>query len=634
MTGEKKRSHETELESLISSGKLIIVPNAATSVDDLAHTPAERAIISRIPLDMRAPAAVQQLLYKVRWIKDLEDRGAYPSMDLDMLRTEMLNARKDSIAEDWQFKPSTIKASWMKYLASDCDARVLLPAFHCRGGAGQPRVDSAAEALLQERLKEEKGLDTRLRVVDVWTGHKLDVAIWNRTPAKKSVQELSYMTVSRRFHNAFTEYEVMRRNVGKKQADRAFRQSGARLNSDEPMGAVQFDDTDGEVFLIDDVSGLPWGRANVTVGIDEYTQSVTGKELSHKSRDTWSAIAAFVSSILPKDMTAEEFELCKEPWHAYGAIGTAQFDNATYNHSPSLIDSAGLDAGAIPGWSKPRTPTNKWAVEHFNNMLKTEFTPAEPGWRGPKRERDGLSEGPGSAVSSLQGYRKRFNKFVCDKYSNSPLADGFTSRQNWQRYYVDCRPLMPIDTQGFRLICTLRDELTFRASGGLLRLGLRYQSPELHLLQERLGSKAKVLYRIHPFDLSRMYVFHPTLKVFLIVPCIEIKDYINGLTNYQQQLIVKLCRERGQKNPSIEQCEAARQELRKMALQLRRSKKLTERKRGQSWEPARTSESEQTREPKSTKQKTDEVTVLTDLESQILALDQVSLEDNADGWVG
>jgi hypothetical protein len=43
-------------------------------------------------------------------------------------------------------------------------------------------------------------------------------------------------------------------------------------------------------------------------------------------------------------------------------------DNALYNHSEA-IEKAITDMGAIPGWSKPYTPTGKSQVENLNHIL-------------------------------------------------------------------------------------------------------------------------------------------------------------------------------------------------------------------------------------------------------------------------
>lgn len=593
-------------------------------------TPEEQNIIARLPSDVFSPKAIATMLHKLRWIGALRNRGTKSFTDLDNLELELLNVAAAIKPGTTTFRPSTIRSSWAKLEAAGGDARVLLPAFHLRGGVGTTRVDPVAETLLQKRLVAEKATDTRLRISDFVEAHALDVNNWNRTPAnaKTQTEPLSEMTIARRFHATFERYEVIRRNVGKAAADRWYRNSGARIRAEQPLEAAQFDDTDGEVFLIDEISGMPWGRANITAGVDEATAAVLGKEISEQPRSTWSAISAMVNAVLPKDMTADEFALCKHNWFAYGAVGVAQMDNALYNHGAGYVEGAVADTGAIPGWSKPHTPTGKTQIEYLNNLIKTDFTPELPGWRGPKRGRDGLKDGPSSAVMSLQEYRRAFNHWVTDRYSNRPRERGESPRQLWERHFNKSRPMMPIDTQAFRLIATMRQTLTFRQSGGLMRMGLRYASKPLELLRNRLGFNAEVDTRFHPFDLSTMYVFDPVARIFLVVPCIEHSEYLVGLTNHQQKLILKLCREKGLKNPSVLDCTVAKEELRRLTAQLRISKKLTDRKRAR-----RADDPEpEANAPPQKRARQEPETVMTELERQLNEMDAIDLAGNDADW--
>ena len=629
-TGASRLIKEEDLRGHIS---VAIVRNVETAANGLAvegATPEEQDIISRLPSDVHSPAAVAMMLHKLRWIGALRSRGTKSFADLDNLELELLNVAKFIRPGTRTFRPSTIRSSWAKLDAAGGDSRVLLPNFHLRGGVGNTRVDPVAEALLQKRLESEKATDTRLRISDLVEGHALDVNVWNSAPANAKVQTepLSEMTIARRFHSAFERYEILRRNVGKPAADRWYRNTGVRIRAEEPLEAAQFDDTDGEVFLIDEISGLPWGRANITAGIDEATAAVLGKEISEQPRSTWSAISAMVNAVLPKDMSADEFAMCTHSWFAYGAVGVAQMDNALYNHGAGYVEGAVADTGAIPGWSKPRTPTGKTQIEYLNNLIKTDFTPELPGWRGPKRDRDGLKDGPSSAVMSLHEYRRAFNHWVTDRYSNKPREKGESPRQLWERHFSNSRPMMPIDTQAFRLIATMRQTLKFRQSGGLMRMGLRYASKSLELLRNRLGFNAEVDIRFHPFDLSTMYAFDPIARTFLVVPCIEHADYLKGLTNHQQKLILKRCREKGLKNPSILDCTVAKEELRRLAAQLRLSKKLTDRKNARRANDAEFGADVQ---PKK-KVMAEPVIVVTELERQLNEMDAIDLTGNDADW--
>lgn len=617
-------------------GKSLIPPNA---------TELERAAVAKVPLYMQSAATNRDLISKLRWIVALKEMGYDSRSAEEDIDQAMISLEKQIPADFKRFTSRTIKEKMIRLREAGDDPRVLTPMFSSRGGGGQPRVNTIAETLLQKRIEQERKRAGQLRPIDVLGGHIDDVQAWNREQGNAQIEPLSESTVRRRFQAAYDAFYIAVRNKGRKAAERQFRSAGVRWKAQDPLLASQFDDTDGEVYLIDERTGMPWGRANITMGIDEHTRSILGREISETPRDAWAAISAFVNAILPKDMSAKEFELCEKPWYAYGKLGEAQMDNALWYRSAALIDGAIIDAGTIPAWSKPYTPTGKSQIEHLNDIFKSDFTPDLPGWRGPKREKDGLKLGPGTAVMGLHEYVQLANKWMTDRYPYMPQEDGLCPWDRWSRFFKGREPAMPRDTQRYRLIATVRESFRFRDSGGLLRMGLRYQSKELDQLREAIGSNEQVQTRIHPRDLSCIYVFHPRLKVFIKVPCAEqdAEGYLVGLTHYQQKLILKYCRENKKKNPSLKDCVAAKEAIKKIADELRASKKVSERRKGFRQRgdienspidapeaPDQVASPAQKRREKFLKE--EEPSLMSELERQMLELEEVDLSDNEEGY--
>jgi putative transposase len=625
---------ETKAKKTTQTQKLVAGLGTAFKIlsvdgDESARlSPEEEDVIARIPADMQSPASVKVLLSKLRWISALGAKGVTARTSVEDIELKQLIVRPELPEEILNFEPRTLKEAWVSYDKAGHDPRALLPNFPMRGGPNKPRINPQAEELLQKRIDIERKNKTPYRPLDLKEQHIIDVSAWNADPKNARIEPASEATINRRFHAAFTPYEIAARNKGKTAARRLFRESGVRIGADTPLLVAQFDDTDGEVFLIDDETGLPWGRAFLTLGIDEATGSILGKQISESHRNVWSATSALVNAILPKDMSNPEYANAKNPWYAYGKLGTVQFDNALYNRAANFLDTVVADAMAVPGWSKPKVPTGKSQIENLNGVIKTDFTPTLPGWRGDKRERDGLSSGPTSGVMSLQTYTQLFNAWVCDRYSNRPRQLGLSPRQIWDAHFKGRQPRMPMDTQGFRLIATQRETHSFRDSGGLLRKGLRYKSKMLEELRTRLGPTASVMTRHHPFDLSKIYVFNPELKTFLVVPCVEPDDYVQRLTDKQQSMILKLARDKGKKNPTLTECNEAKQRLREMCEQLRKSKKLRERRQGMQMAEGRPTAGSSSPAASSASKPTME----TELEARIRALEEVGLDDNDEGY--
>jgi len=633
-TGELRWIGCVPLEALTLGARV----NADGEFEVVELTAEEQDAIERIPVAMRSEATSNRGLSLLRWINGLKQLGIELPVDQDELAIRMLQLKPTLPLDTEQFTARTIHDHWRGMERNAGDARTVFPSFHRRGGPGVSRTAAEPERLLGVRLKQSKSESGPLRVVDIENAHVLDVTIANRVEGATPIEPLSKATINRRFHGFFTAYDVAVRNQGKRQADKRFRTAGARMNAQIPLLCAQFDDIDFGVYLVDERNGLPWGRAYLTSGVDEATESFLGAELSHRPRDAWSAISAVNSAIQRADMSLPQYALCKQALYAHGAIGTIEMDNALYNHGDQYIEGCIADAGAIPAWSQPFKPTNKQFIERFNGQVKEDFTPFLLGNRGKKWDVEGLKAGVASATCGLSLFAQMFYRWVSDDHANKPREDGLSTKQRWDTYFQGRSPLMPLDTPGYRLIGTLRGTLRFRASDGLLRLGLRYQSLGLSDLRKRLGADAEVQYRIHPYDLSSIYVFNPRLKVFLVAECIEPLDYIVGLTNYQQQLILKRCRENRRHNPSLLDMVAAREQLKVDVQQLLKSKKMVERRRGYRMDQ----ESEQGKQPSSTpsqdagvpgdaaaKQKTGKVIVMTDVERMIAELDEYELEPEA-----
>jgi Mu transposase, C-terminal len=626
-TKDKKKIQTGALLSQL--GGAVQLVTGATDAGVTGEADSVEEVIARLPLDMHSPAQIAVLKSKMRWISALAAKGLSHRASIEEIELQQLVVQPTLPKETQFFGARTIKEDWRAFAKTGDDPRVLLPNFSQRGGPATPRISEISESLLRKRIEAARKRNEPYRPLDLQEEHIIDVTAWNANPQNPKTEPASDATIHRRFHAAFGAYEIASKNIGKTIADRDFRESGVRIRADIPLLAAQFDDTDGEVFLVDDETGLPWGRAFLTLGIDECTGSILGKSISESYRNVWSASNALIDAILPKNMADPDYALTQEPWYAYGKLGIVQFDNAMYNRSAAFLEGVIADAMALPGWSKPRTPTGKSQIENLNDIIKEDFTPTLPGWRGPKRERDGLESGPGTSVMSLQQYRQCFNTWACDRYANRPRERGFSPKQLWDRHFKGKEPRMPMDTQGFRLIATKRETLSFRASGGLLRKGLRYKSDALSALRARLGKNAPVQVRVHPFDLSRIYVFNPELKVFLVVPCVEQLGYLRGLTDYQQSLVLKLCRETGTKNPTLVECNKAKERLREIARQLRNSKKLSDRRRGMQMSQGTATDHVAT--PNSSAQAPQQI-VETDLESRIRALSEIPLADNDEGY--
>lgn len=556
----------------------IISNNTKSDASELIIRNPADAYIEKIPIFMRSAAVVSKFTSQVRWIDWLKRKGFQslrPSNELEIAIREL----EQEYQEICPFSIHTLYKADRKIKKNGNDKMAIVPNFHLRGGAGINRLDDFVEQAINEVLSKAAFPEWgKIKPSKIHNEVKGRISQIRHAPEAKHIKDPSLHTIARRMRSHFSEYEIAIRNEGKKRADKIFRNDGARVTAARALDIVEFDDIDTGVFLVDS-NGLPWGRAFLTTGIDQATDAPVGMSIGPEYRSQASAIDAFIHATFPKDHNSDIAINCNGQWEYYGHIGAAILDNATYN-SARGFEAVLLEMGTEVIYSKPKTPTNKQAIEGFQGRIKLDFFSDEEGW-APKEDREQIDRGMANAICDIRVFSQRVYRYLVDNYSNMPGIDGLTAHQRWRSEFKYGPPLIPKYSPSQELIGTIyvSGGLKFRDSGGLLRLQLRYQSPELSDLRRKIGKKASVEVRYKPNNLSYLYVKNPITQAYLRVPCIEDPRYYKGLTDYQQRLIIKHARNLKGSNPSYKQMYEARQDLAKETKDLSRSKKMRDRKR-------------------------------------------------------
>lgn len=581
-TGLVRALPPDELAIAIKQGKVIEITSDYSATANLYRAnpglAADSALLDEIPVSLRSEAAIKVVSKKLHWINLLRREGyrcLRPSEELSIILKEVEHRHQMKC-------PYTLDTIYRAQLQLDKhggNARAILPGFHRKGGSGGHRLDPEVEKMIALSLdlanKKTSGKLQASRIHDSVRGM---VAQFNGSAQGRELEYPSLPTVTRRLKERFTAYEIAERNFGKKRAQRLFRETSPRVRPDSPLDLTHYDDTDTCVFLVDDFTRLPWGRAWLTAGVDDNSRMVLGKSLSEEPRSRVSAIAAIVNGINPKNMNDDEYSYCTSHWDAFGHHGVITLDNASYNTNES-IEVFANEIGSEIQYARPYRPTDKSPIEYFNHRLKSEFVVHQPGWSGPKEDREMLDEGIGTAVMTVTEFVRRLNKWIVDDYANKPMTDGRTPRQIWQEHFQYRIPMLPRNMPSGDYLAAIHDSLKFRDSGGLLRNGLRYQSPELQAMRKRYGANESVQIRYNPLNLSYLLAQDPVTKHFIRVPCVEDERYIYGMTDAQHRLVKKFCRDRKIKNPSLVQLQQARIDLATLTEQMMFSNKMSERKR-------------------------------------------------------
>jgi putative transposase len=302
-------------------------------------------------------AAIQTATSYINYINELHKRGFNPINKYDDLAKLELRriAREKSDTDPPAL--STLYACELKIRQAEGDLKVAFPRYADRGGKGGSRLRPEASRALTAALGDLALKNTRIRPKRVWDDVKC-----------RLVEEFGYQlameiapsdsTVRREIVEFFGEYEICRRNEGEKAAKAKFRNTYPRDRAIEVGEVIECDDKDTRIFLIDERTGLPYGRGWVTIAIDQFSDVPGGIWLGNEPRNTRSALMSLVNYVLPKDMGSSHMREVKSVLPYMGRFGLVIMDNALQNHS-ATVEAAVVEIGnAIIEYAKPYTSSN------------------------------------------------------------------------------------------------------------------------------------------------------------------------------------------------------------------------------------------------------------------------------------
>ena len=571
------------------------------------------------------------MLAKKRWIEALHQKGIVRIVDEPWVRTEIESLATKELTGVQRFEISTLWAAEKKVQKANGDWTVLIPRNSMRGGRGKPRTDHRAEEIIKEILAKKAETPGPLVKQEIFDEVRVVIRSQNLALVGNEIEVPGASTISRRIDEYFTQYEICVRNRGRSMARRLYRNNAlSRDVAEFPLLVSEYDDTDCGVFLLDEKTGMPHGRAYLTIGVCQHSEVPLGYDLGHEPRSYNSAMGAIADSLLPKNMDRPDFKDCKSPWLGYGAQGTILMDNAPYNLSKSMQHRR-EEMQLMMAGAKPYGPTEKCAIEHFNSVLKSDFCPKLPGWRGDKKDPDSVKFGMSHAILSITDFRRTFARWITGQYLIKPGGDGCSPKERWYKHFCHHGPAVRWSAEQVAMLRLRPLFLKFRDNGGLETLKLRYWSEQLAMLHDELGKKAQVLVYADPKDLSYLLIQHPRTKSLSRLPCVMNPDYIRGLTRYQQTLILSFARTKKIENPNLRELVAMRFELERYVQQLAKSKKLRDKKIVlNTGDLSFHAEEIGIQRTKSGAPATREV-VMTELEYSLLELDAVELSEE-DAW--
>jgi len=628
-TNETRTTTEYQLIDAIQRG-------AVNRVESSGGGGLSATLMARVEARQESETAVSLMLDKRAWIEGLRARGIDRISDEVWVRAAIQQLAASDLKGTRKFATSTLAETARELVKVQGDWSQLVPKYSQRGGAGKSRLDPRVEQVIDSVLADVKQGSGKVVKTEICDSVRDSINTLNLAAGDHPILVPGSTTISRRIDSHFTARERCERNRGSTLANKNFRDNSfPRDVAEFPLLISEYDDIDSGLFLIDEANGLPFGRAHITHGVCQNSGVPLGFDLSHKPRSYESAMGAIADSWLPKDTSLPAFEGCLHPWVGYGMQGTILMDNATYNFSRSMRYRSDELILMLAG-TKPYGPTEKCAIEHFNDIVKNYLCSTLPGWRGDKSDPDSVKNGMKSAVFTVQAFRRAYVQWVTGVYLNKAGVDGWTPRQRWDRHFDGHGPAIRWSREQIALLRLRPTYLRFRDSGGVKPLGLTYNSDELIKLRDQVGANARVIAFRDSKDLTYLMVKNPLSRELLRVPCTTDFRYTNGLTEHQQRLILKAARDRGVKNPKLADMVAAREALRVLVTQEANSTKLTKRRWaqrvGQIPETVDAADQVGDEQPKAMATHETVERVMTKLEWSMVQLEQVEIDIEDEEW--
>lgn len=350
---------------------------------------------------------------------------------------------------------------------------------------------------------------------------------------KKLLTMASRRTVERRA-KALDRRQVMLAKYGAEATRKHFRQTGMFEFPEEPFAVVEMDATESDLIILSEDDNLPIGRFTITWLICLATRLFGGIYLSWEPESHLTYLECLFHALFPKPDVQQRYGTV-HPWLIFGVPLEVRVDNHKAVKNPHFKASC-HELGIGLEYAKPQTPEAKEAVERATRTIKEELMQKYPGGIfGELRRRRTIDTIRKSQlwlseieralyIEILDIYAQRFHEglqAIPAHYFQAWLDAGWQSRKPPSAEYAR-----------IALGRTLHHRVY---KSGINFKRIQYNCDELGDVRDILGTqKARV--KVHPADLSRIYVFHPTLKRYLVVPA-KNQSYTRGLSLWQHKVI-------------------------------------------------------------------------------------------------
>ena len=440
-------------------------------------------------------------------------------------------------------------ATWIsKYRKAGKDIRALIDRTTDKGNR-KPRYDENVIELVDDVI--ETFYLTQERPTEAATLEEVRGRILKQNQTRPesrhwAVPSLSMLRGRLALLSAFDRYAARHGLVA---AKLKYRGAGAGAIAERPLARAAMDHCRINLFVVDEQEGLPLGRPWLTLLLDEATRYVLGYYIGFEEPSNVSVARAIRHAIAPKMSLETEADEPNRGWDAWGLFDVLVVDNGLEFHGETI--ERGCEMYGIKVQYCPRKrPWYKGKIERFFRTLDQGLIHLIPGKTFSDIFERGDYDPSKTAVVSLTTLRKILRLWVVDYYHQKDHTSLQRSpAQAWEEGIGEVDRYLPPSS-------TLLDSAFSKSErrvldkDGIEYDSLFYQSPDLVILRERLGSELEVEVRVMDDDLGLIYVVAPDSGQIIRVPALK-QQYASKLTRWQHN-VCKRYRKRLYKREGVE----------------------------------------------------------------------------------
>ncbi|MCO7226633.1 Mu transposase C-terminal domain-containing protein [Pleionea sp. CnH1-48] len=553
---------KSDLSKALTDGELILQGKNIIN-ENSNHTPSD---LSSFP-EKEQKSIMRKYIYVEEACKQL---GKNPTkINLECVVNYVANLIED------KHKPSfhSVYRWWKKWKLAEKNISALADRKSGKRGSKkfkghiQSEIDTVIEHVFLTRQKNSiqstyDALCARINEINIFRNNSLP------TPSRATF----YRVIEK-----LNKYEVMLAREGKRKADNHFCSSGKGPDPQYILERVEVDHTPLDVIVINEITGLPDGRPNLTVLLDIKSRMPLGFEIGFEPPSELSVMRALRNSILHKGYVEELYPDIKNQWPAYGILKTLVCDNGLEFHAHQLRRMcAELNIELL--FCPKQQPQYKGSVERFLGTLNRQVCHRLPGTTFSNIKQRGDYNSEELAKLTLSKLKELVHEWIIDIYSQSTHRSTQRTPSNlWIEGLSLVEPLLPESIDHLNLILTTESKRVLSHKGIELD-GLLYNSSELNLLRMRSNENKITRIRFDKESISYIWVFDEINGDYIQVPCTNF-EYTEGLTRRQHLDIRKDARARGAGECSKIELLKSKERFRKKIEELGKNKFIRERKK-------------------------------------------------------